>query len=62
MGGTAGTKGILLDCSMVPKSAPKNKFNSKFVKTKETHDLFRNTFDATIQASSGILLPESASK
>ena len=39
VGGTAGTTGILLDCSMVPKAV-----------------------DATNQASSGISLPESASK
>ena len=61
-GGTVGTTGILLDCSMFPKAALKKKFKSKFVKTRETHDIFWDTFDAAIQFSSVIYLPESVSK
>ena len=59
---TADTTDILLDCSMLPKAALKKKFQSKFVKTRDIHDIFKNAFDATIQSSSGISLPESANK
>ena len=47
---------------MLPKADLKKKFRSKYVKTRENHDIFCNTFDATILASSGISLPESVSK
>ena len=44
-GGTAGTTGILLDCSMLPKAAAlKKKFKLKFVKTREIYDIFWNAF------------------
>ena len=61
-GVTADTTDILPDCSMLPKAALKRKFQSKFVKTRDIHDIFWNTSDAIIQASSGISLPESVIK
>ena len=40
-GGTTGTTGILLDCIMLLKVAPKKSFKSNYSKTRETYDIWK---------------------